>query len=842
MAEQAYAYVTLIPVAEGFQRKIAQQLKGVGGAGGDAGKITGQNFSEGFGASLKKVGLLAAGALATAGVGRLLGDSIKQASDLGESINAVNVAFGDAASGVLKLGETSARAMGLSTNEFNNAAVRFSAFAERVVGEGGNVAGFIGDVSQRATDFASVFNIEVSEALQVFQSGLAGEAEPLKRFGINLLDSEVKAYAMANGIGEAGRQLTETEKVQARYGLLLQSTAKTQGDFANTSEGLANQQRIVKAEFTNLQAELGSALVPTMERLLKVVADQVLPAFVEFGDWLGSPDGQKAVEDFTNAAVFLVETTINITKAVFEQLPLLTALGIAFAATTVKTNLLTIAKGKATVAQIALNAAMAANPIGLLITALALAVVGVTAFMNANEAATPTQEELNDKIAKTSDELAFYKEQQDNATNSSKLYESTINDLERELREHRAALQDSYNWTEQQKDASYRARDAAIAQRHATKDLKAEVDRYTDSVRLSSGALISNAVLQEAQYNFLQDYNYSLGRTTKTLQDWIDELTERNYAELQGISTAEFYSQATDDVATATSSAASSVGSYTTAVDESATVMDRAVPANQEFLDVINGVANVDIGPGIQDLTRDLQGMIIELDKANELTRLEGGFVEFMTEGGAKVTAKFDPVTGELLESYTDAGPTLARTVTGDVIDINALTNAINNGADYVQQALDLAGGTQSFLDAALGQVTLYNPETDMQMVVGGSGEGLANAIARAEKEGYVNGGGFEGDIGEVIDTLKTIDQEIGTAIVADAALASGGLVTRPTKAIIGEAGPEVVIPLDRFESMMGMGTGGGKTLVYNAAPNQSMDTEEELFTAMRRAKVVANW
>ena len=87
----------------------------------------------------------AAGAVAA---GKLAVDAVNAASDFEESINAVNVAFGEASQGVLEIGENAARSMGLSREEFNSAAVRFSAFAERVVGEGGDVAGFIGDVSK----------------------------------------------------------------------------------------------------------------------------------------------------------------------------------------------------------------------------------------------------------------------------------------------------------------------------------------------------------------------------------------------------------------------------------------------------------------------------------------------------------------------------------------------------------------------------------------------------------------------------------------------------------------------------------------------------------------------
>jgi len=173
-----------------------------------------KNFAGQAAKRVAQVGAAVAAAGAVA-AGKLAVDAVQAASDFEESVNAVNVAFGEAAQGVLAIGENAASSMGLSQNEFNQAATRFSAFAETVVGEGGNVAGFIGDVSQRAADFASVFNIDVSEALQVFQSGLAGEAEPLKRFGINLLQSEVAAFAMANGIAESASQMTEAQKVQA---------------------------------------------------------------------------------------------------------------------------------------------------------------------------------------------------------------------------------------------------------------------------------------------------------------------------------------------------------------------------------------------------------------------------------------------------------------------------------------------------------------------------------------------------------------------------------------------------------------------------------------------------
>jgi phage-related protein len=182
--------------------------------------------------------------------------------------------------------------LGVTQSAFNQAAVRFSAFADRVVGEGGNVEGFVDDITTRAADFASVFNIDVAEALQVFQSGLSGEAEPLKRFGINLLQSEVQAFALRSGLIEVGETMTEQQKVQARYGLLMETTAKTAGDFANTSDGLANSQRILQANFQDMQATVGGALLPAFAAL----SAGLLPVVEQLGPVLGD-----AVESLTPA-------------------------------------------------------------------------------------------------------------------------------------------------------------------------------------------------------------------------------------------------------------------------------------------------------------------------------------------------------------------------------------------------------------------------------------------------------------------------------------------------------------------------------------------------------------
>ena len=80
-----------------------------------------------------------------------------------------------------------------------------------------------------------------------------------------------------------------------------------------------------------------------------------------------------------------------------------------------------------------------------------------------------------------------------------------------------------------------------------------------------------------------------------------------------------------------------------------------------------------------------------------------------------------------------------------------------------------------------------------------------------------------------------------GLAVLATGSTAGAmGLDLNTTGPTLSTSGASVTMPVNRFEGAAGMD--GGKTVNYYAAPNQSIDSEQELFQAMRRAKVVANW
>jgi hypothetical protein len=92
---------------------------------------------------------------------------------------------------------------------------------------------------------------------------------------------------------------------------------------------------------------------------------------------------------------------------------------------------------------------------------------------------------------------------------------------------------------------------------------------------------------------------------------------------------------------------------------------------------------------------------------------------------------------------------------------------------------------------------------------------------------------GFKGLINGFIDILNIVPNAINQLDVAGVVpdigtiphLAAGGIINRPTMALIGEAGPEAVVPLNKSNTNIG----GGTTIVINGDV-----TEEHLFKMQR--------
>lgn len=201
--------------------------------------------------------------------------AVKFASDLEETKSKVKVVFGSMSQDVLDWSITSATAMGMSREQALAAAGTYgNLFVSLGLGQK-PAADMSMNLVQLASDLASFNNANPQEVLDALRSGLSGEIEPLKKYGVAMNEAILKQKAMEMGLGDNIQALTEAEKLQLRYAIIMEQTATAQGDFARTSDGLANQTRIVNAQFIDAAATLGEKLLPYGLTLIQWVSQAI---------------------------------------------------------------------------------------------------------------------------------------------------------------------------------------------------------------------------------------------------------------------------------------------------------------------------------------------------------------------------------------------------------------------------------------------------------------------------------------------------------------------------------------------------------------------------------------
>jgi hypothetical protein len=218
-------------------------------------------------------------AAATAGAAVIAKGLIDSASDLEEVASKTAVIFGDANDQVTKFAENAAKTLGQSKTAALTAASTFGVFGKAAGLTGDDLGTFSTDLTALASDLASFANTSPEEAAQALGAALRGESEPIRKYGVMLDDAALKAEALAMGIYSGKGPLTQQQKILASQSAIFKQTSDAQGDFLRTSDGVANQQRILAAEFENVKASLGKALIPAFSAALGFVTNKVIPIF-----------------------------------------------------------------------------------------------------------------------------------------------------------------------------------------------------------------------------------------------------------------------------------------------------------------------------------------------------------------------------------------------------------------------------------------------------------------------------------------------------------------------------------------------------------------------------------
>lgn len=299
--ELGKAYIQIVPSANGIGSTTFKELNGeLGGAGRSAGDML--------------VGAIK-GVIVAAGIGKLIGASLKQGGELQQSLGGIETLFKDSADRVKKYAAESYKTTGLSANEYMKNVTGFSASLLQSLGGDTKKAADISNMAM--TDMADNSN-KMGTSMDLIQNAYQGFAKQ----NYTMLDNLKLGYGGTKQ--EMERLLADAEKItgvkydisnlsdvyQAIHAIQgkLEITGTTAKEASSTLEGSFNS---MKASWQDVLGNMaiGADMTPSLNALAQTVSTFLFQNFIPMvGNVLKALPG--AIATFIQASIPIVVTEV----------------------------------------------------------------------------------------------------------------------------------------------------------------------------------------------------------------------------------------------------------------------------------------------------------------------------------------------------------------------------------------------------------------------------------------------------------------------------------------------------------------------------------------------------
>ena len=304
---------------DGFKKalkSLRKEAKNAGDQSGDSISQIGEAATKaegkisGLGTALAKLGVAISVVAVIKGLISLGKQAVELGSDIVEVQNVVDTAFGSMAYKIEEFSATSIQRFGLSKLAAKQTASTYMAMARSM----GLTEDAASDMAIALTglsgDVASFYNISQAEADTKLKSVFTGETETLKSLGVVMTQTNLDAFALANGFGKTTASMSQSELVALRYQYVMDKLGMAQGDFAKTSGSWANQTRILSENWKEFLSVIGQGLIQALTpaiQLLNKLMGYLISAANAFSAFMatvfGAPETTVKAQEAQAAAI-----------------------------------------------------------------------------------------------------------------------------------------------------------------------------------------------------------------------------------------------------------------------------------------------------------------------------------------------------------------------------------------------------------------------------------------------------------------------------------------------------------------------------------------------------------
>lgn len=200
-----------------------------------------------------------------------LKDAIDISADLTEVENVVNVTFGQYRDLVDDMARTSIKDFGMSELTVKKVSSRFQAMGSAMEIPIDKISDMSVELTKLTADMASFYNMEQKDVAQDLESIFTGTTRPMRTYGIDLTQANLKQWALNNGMNANIETMTQAEKTMLRYQYVMAQTTHVAGDFQRTQDTWTNQIRILKQQFEQLGIVIGRTFIAMFKPMVKAL-------------------------------------------------------------------------------------------------------------------------------------------------------------------------------------------------------------------------------------------------------------------------------------------------------------------------------------------------------------------------------------------------------------------------------------------------------------------------------------------------------------------------------------------------------------------------------------------
>ena len=257
-------------------------------------------------------------------------ESVKLGSDLQEAQNVVDVTFTTMSEKVNEFAKSADTSAGLSETMAKEYAGTFGTMAKSMGFAEAEAYELATALTQFTGDLASFRNLSQDEAFTKLQAIFTGETESLKALGVVMTQTNLDAFALANGFGKTTDAMTEQEKVSLRYQYVMDQLSAAQGDFVRTQDSWANQTKTLELQVENLKTTVGEGLTGALSGTVQFINETTLPSLQALAETFANMFKATPADDF-RAAMGDVQNAIDDANAEYNHMAAETELSASYA-------------------------------------------------------------------------------------------------------------------------------------------------------------------------------------------------------------------------------------------------------------------------------------------------------------------------------------------------------------------------------------------------------------------------------------------------------------------------------------------------------------------------------